>query len=59
MKGRQMIDIAVGLGGGIFLLSVTAHFLQRADLTMALLTGAATIASLVLAGQEFAKLRRS
>lgn len=58
METRQKIDIALGLVGGIFLLTVTAHFVLRGDLTMGLFTGIAGIAALVLAGQEFARLRR-
>jgi hypothetical protein len=58
MKSRQTIKIVLSLAGGLLLLILAAHFFQRGDLTMALLTGAAGIASLVLARQDFAKLRR-
>jgi hypothetical protein len=41
------------------LLILTTHFFLQGDLTMALLTGVTGIASLVLARQDFIKLRRS
>jgi hypothetical protein len=58
MKRRQTLEIELSLAGGILLLILAAHFFQRGDLTMALLTGAAGIASIVLARQDFTKLRR-
>jgi len=58
MKRRQTVEIVLSLTGGVLLLVLAVHFFQRGDLTMVLLTGAAGIASLVLAGQDFARLRR-
>ena len=58
MKKRRTIEIVLSLSGGILLLGLAAYFFRRGDLTMALLTGAAGIASLVLARQDFARLRR-
>ena len=58
MKRRRTLEVVLSLAGGILLLSLAAHFFQRGDLTMALLTGAAGIAALVLARQDLAKLRR-
>jgi hypothetical protein len=58
MKRRQTLEILLGLGGGICFVILAARFFQRGDLTMGLLTGAAGIAFLVLAGQDFAKWRR-
>jgi hypothetical protein len=58
MKRRQTVEIVLSLTGGVLLLVLAAYFFQQGDLTMALLTGAAGIASLVLARQDFARLRR-
>lgn len=58
MTRRQMIGVLLSLAGGIGLLILAAHFFRGGDLTMALLTGVAGIALLVLARQDFAKLRR-
>jgi hypothetical protein len=58
MKRRRTIEIVLSLAGGILLLSLAAHIFRRGDLTMALLTDAAGVASLVLARQDFARLRR-
>ena len=58
MKKQQMFLIVLNLAGGIWLLILAARFFQRGDLTMGLLTGAAGIALLVLARQDFARLRR-
>ena len=58
MKRPRTIEIVLSLAGGVLLLVLAAYFFRRGDLTMALLTGAAGIASLVLARQDFARLRR-
>ena len=58
MKRRRTIEIVLSLAGGVLLLVLAAYLFRRGDLTMALLTGAAGIASLVLARQDFARLRR-
>jgi len=58
MPRRRTVEIVLSLAGGILLLLAAVHFFQRGDLTMALLTGIAGIAALVLAGQDFAKLRQ-
>jgi len=57
MKRRQTVEIVLSLTGGVLLLVLAAYFFRRSDLTMALLTGAVGIASLVLARQDFARLR--
>ena len=44
MKRGQTLEIVLSLAGGILLLTLVAHFFQRGDLTVALLTGAAGIA---------------
>ena len=58
MKRRRTVEIVLSLAGGVLLLVLAAYFFRRGDLTMALLSGAAGIASLVLARQDFARLRR-
>jgi hypothetical protein len=58
MKRRRTLEILLGLGGGILFVLLGARFFQHGDLTMGLLIGAAGIALLVLAGQDFAKWRR-
>jgi uncharacterized membrane protein len=58
MMRRQTVEIVLSLTGGVLLLVLAAYFFRRGDLTMALLTGAVGFASLVLARQDFARLRR-
>ena len=57
MESRRSL-IGLNLAGGIGLLVVTAHFFQNGDLIMALLTGVAAVAMVMLARQEFVKGRR-
>ncbi len=59
MRRRQTIETVLNLAAGVVLLILAAHFIQRDDLAMALLTTVAGVAALLLAVQDFARLRRS
>lgn len=58
MKRHPTLALVLNLAAGIWFVILAARFFQRGDLSMGLLAGAAGIALLVLARQDFAKLRR-
>jgi hypothetical protein len=58
MKRRPALVVFLSLAGSIWFVILAVRFFQRGDLAMALLAGAAGIGLLVLAGGDFARLRR-
>jgi len=58
VKNKQTRAVVFGLAGGIFLLVLSVRCFRLGNPRMGLFAGACGIASLVLASQDFARLRR-